>query len=74
MRRKVNILISDLRSRAAIRTAGICIDTNDLKFLSDAQLMDEAANRLQAIEVLEKELEDAYNLIDELRDTIASYP
>ena len=70
MRRRVDILINDLRTRAAV----LCATEESIQqgYSTDYQLMHEAANRLQAIEVLEKELDEAHNLIDELRDKIIS--
>lgn len=67
MKRKISIVIEDLRTRAEI------LDKKTIfvspKLITDGQLMLEAANRLQAIEILERELEIANKQIEELKST-----
>lgn len=64
MRRRVNLLIDDLQYTAeALETSGN---------YNWSGLLLEAAQRLQAIDRLEKELEEAHILIDKLKDKISS--
>lgn len=64
MRRNINLVIEDLRSRAEYLIKKTVYVSPGV--ITDGQLMLEAANRLQAIEILEREIEAANKLIDEL--------
>lgn len=64
MRRDVDLLIEDLRNRGDFLNSKIVFQSPGV--VTDSELMYEAANRLQAIEVLEKELEEANSRIKEL--------
>jgi len=60
MRRDVSLLIEDLLNR--VDEIRLTVD----HYTKDQQLMNEAANRLLAIEVLERELEEANKEIESM--------
>ena len=64
MRRDVDLLIEDLRNRGDFLNSKIVYYSPGIAL--DGELMYEAASRLQQIEVLEKELEEANLRINEL--------
>ena len=67
MRRPTTTLIENLRSRAEVLRSQATFES--LGFVHDHLLMEEAANRLQAVEVLEQQLQAAQQQIDALRGT-----
>lgn len=55
MRRRIDLVIEDLRTRADVLNSKVVFASPGV--ITDSQLMIEAANRLQAIEILENEVE-----------------
>jgi SMC interacting uncharacterized protein involved in chromosome segregation len=65
MRRRIDLVIKDLRERADFINSKIVFVTPGI--VTDGMIMSEAADRLQAVEILEKELEEAQEEIASLK-------